>query len=585
VPSPTHAADFTTNYKVEYFPDVNNGTPLTKVKMKIDLISHSAGSYISKFSISFPKVFKIDNATALFNVPITPQTETTGEVTTLQVTLPEPTSSDKSVSTVYFDFYQENLFKINGNVWEFILPTILMEKENNYEISLHMPENSDKKLSISKPKPSTVDGNTITWRNPDVKTIFTTFGSKQLYAINLSYHLKNPELRRVYTDVAFPPDSLYQKIYLEQIDPEPSQMFRDEDGNMIGRYYLDPRENKEITYKGTIEVLSLPRSEVKSYQATKLSEQEGYLLQKNKFWSVDVKTDFTTAEDIFSYVTSALQYDHAGADSKRQRMGANEALRQPSKAVCTEYTDVFVALARQKGIYAREVEGYGYSFDSQLRPVSTKSDILHAWPEYFDAKTAQWTPVDPTWQSTSGINYFSSLDLNHIVFAIHGKDPEYPLPAGTYKLEDSKDVSVEPIAMEPREKRDLSVTSINIPSKLFGNKLYSQHMVVENKGNTYLWNVPVQIQTNFGLHKTIYLDSLAPLETRSVPLLFKTPNVLNLQAAFLTATALNQTLYTDSFQLMPYYYDLALKTGIIITVLASGLLLIKVFFLKRRSAV
>jgi hypothetical protein len=578
IPSKLFAADdFTTNYKVDYYLDENNGHPLTKVKMQVDILNHTAGSYISKFSLSFPKVFKIDNATALNNVPITPVVQTEGETTTIQVTLPPPTTPDKSKSTIYFDFYQENLFQINGNVWEVILPTILLQKQSSYEISLHLPDNTNKHLSISKPTPTTIEGNVITWTNPDVKTIYTTFGSQQYYALNLVYHLQNKGIGRVYTDVAFPPDSLYQKMYLGSIDPPPATVFEDEDGNYIGRYYLNPKESKTITYKGTAELDSLPRAEVKTYQSNVLDSQKKYLLNKNKYWDVNVKTDLHTASDIFSYVTSALQYDLADINKDKKRLGADQALREPTKAVCTEFTDVFVALARQKGIYSREVEGYGYSSDLELRPVSVNSDILHAWPEYYDQITQQWTPVDPTWQSTSGINYFSSLDLNHIIFAIHGKDPEYPFPAGTYKIGDSKDVSIQPVANKPTESTNVVLSSNSIPKKVFGNKVYTSTLTFENKGNIYVWELPVKITSNIGLQKNITIGVLAPMEKKQVKVAFKTPNVLKLQQGELEMKAQGSSLYSSTYQLMPYYYDIALKVGIIITSLATIFLLIKVF--------
>ncbi|MEO6509203.1 MAG: hypothetical protein ABIO02_04570, partial [Patescibacteria group bacterium] len=314
----TLAADFTTNYKVDYYLDENNGSPLTKVKMRVDVLNHTPDSYISKFSISFPKLFKIDNVSALYKEPITPRIETEGDATTLLVDLPPPTLADKTRSTIYFDFYQENLFKITGNVWEVILPTIQLQDKSEYDITLHIPENSKKRLSISKPKPSTNDGNTITWHNPDVKTIYTTFGAQQYYDLNLKYHLQNDDLRRVYTEIAFPPDSLYQKIYIDQIDPKPAEISIDEDGNFIGKYYLNPKESKDIVFKGTAELYSLPRADVKIYQSKKINEQKSYLLSTNKYWSLDNNSKYTTPEEIFSYVATALKYDieHVNDDKK-----------------------------------------------------------------------------------------------------------------------------------------------------------------------------------------------------------------------------------------------------------------------------
>ncbi|PIP14879.1 hypothetical protein COX47_02840, partial [Candidatus Roizmanbacteria bacterium CG23_combo_of_CG06-09_8_20_14_all_35_49] len=82
---------------------------------------------------------------------------------------------------------------------------------------------------------------------------------------------------------------------------------------------------------------------------------------------------------------------------------------------------------------------------------------LHAWPEYYDSKSELWKPIDPTWENTSGIDYLSSFDLNHIVFVIHGKKPDYPLPAGMYKIDNSQDISIKPAASYPEEKKEVII--------------------------------------------------------------------------------------------------------------------------------
>ena len=55
-----------------------------------------------------------------------------------------------------------------------------------------------------------------------------------------------------------------------------------------------------------------------------------------------------------------------------------------------EFTDLFVAIARAAGIPARESVGYAYTTNSRLRPLSLVTDVLHAWPEYYDADKKIW---------------------------------------------------------------------------------------------------------------------------------------------------------------------------------------------------
>ncbi|MEO6508470.1 MAG: transglutaminase domain-containing protein, partial [Patescibacteria group bacterium] len=238
--------------------------------------------------------------------------------------------------------------------------------------------------------------------------------------------------------------------------------------------------------------------------------------------------------------------------------------KNPTQAVCTEFTDLFVALARQKNIYAREIEGYGYSVDENLRPITTNSDVLHAWPEYYDSSIDQWVAVDPTWQSTSGINYFSSLDLNHIIFAIHGKDPEYPLPGGTYKIKDSKDVSVEPTKNIPNDSISLTVKSFDLHSRVFGNQMYNTKLFIQNTSNIYLWNVPIEIKSPIGLNKTVTVNVIAPMEVKEIPITFKSVNVHRSETKELEISAFQKEIFSKEYQLMPKFYDIGLKVGLTI---------------------
>jgi len=36
-----------------------------------------------------------------------------------------------------------------------------------------------------------------------------------------------------------------------------------------------------------------------------------------------------------------------------------------------------------------------YTDDIRLRPLDLVTDMLHAWPEYYDEEKEIWTPVDP----------------------------------------------------------------------------------------------------------------------------------------------------------------------------------------------
>ena len=71
-----------------------------------------------------------------------------------------------------------------------------------------------------------------------------------------------------------------------------------------------------------------------------------------------------TPRAIYDYVVHALTYDIDRVLQRKERAGALGALKNPSSAVCLEFTDLFIALARAAGIPAREVDGFAYTLDA-----------------------------------------------------------------------------------------------------------------------------------------------------------------------------------------------------------------------------
>ncbi|MCX6726691.1 MAG: transglutaminase-like domain-containing protein, partial [Candidatus Shapirobacteria bacterium] len=172
-------------------------------------------------------------------------------------------------------------------------------------------------------------------------------------------------------------------------------------------------------------------------------DQNRYLEAK-QFWPTDspqiinTVTGFKTPKDIYDFVVNYLSYDFSGL-SLAKRQGAILALQNPTKALCTEFTDLFVTLSRAKSIPSREIEGFAYTNNPKIKPLNPNSDILHAWPQYYDFVKQIWISVDPTWEkTTNGIDYFSDLDLNHLVFVTHGIDSVYPPPPGSYRTNDQQ---------------------------------------------------------------------------------------------------------------------------------------------------
>lgn len=84
-----------------------------------------------------------------------------------------------------------------------------------------------------------------------------------------------------------------------------------------------------------------------------------------------------------------------------------ETILKTKKGTCSEYTNLFLALMRQKGIPARFISGFIYMPDQNFYG-------CHAWAECY-IKGYGWVPVDPQpanpWFPTCAIKLFAGKDF------------------------------------------------------------------------------------------------------------------------------------------------------------------------------
>ncbi|MBI4100214.1 transglutaminase domain-containing protein [Candidatus Microgenomates bacterium] len=429
-----------------------------------------------------------------------------------------------------FSFKTPEIANKSGRIWEINIPAKDEESSvTRYDVILKVPPSFGKPAYLS---PQPIQG--LLWSKEQVKGgITAAFGQYQISNFILNYHLKNPQTRPVYTEITLPSDTAYQRIKFNVIKPEPISLRVDEDGNWLARYNLDPKEKLNIQVSGLVKLSYIPDP---TYQ-TKHADLKRYL-EKQEYWESDdeqikkLARELKIPRAIYDYVVSTLEYSYDKALKGDKRQGAKKAIEKSDWAVCMEFTDLFIALARAAGIPAREVDGFAYTTNSKLRPLSLENDVLHTWPEYWDEEKKIWIMVDPTWaDTTGGINYFDKLDFNHFALAIKGLSSETPFPAGTYKIDGSegKDVTVEPSNQEwTEEKTDLDV-NFNLPKTILSGITLGGSVSVTNKGSTAIYNKQLEIvSSDLPIeNQTKVIKSLAPMETIDIPFRFPGSGLFN----------------------------------------------------------
>ncbi len=355
--------------------------------------------------------------------------------------------------TMHFSLAYESsdIAKKEGRIWEVFIPQPVNLGEDNYMIELYVPDSFGGPI-YQKPAPK--EGRNF-WRKKEISSSgiaiayspYPGVPAYQAYDFTLKYQLNNSKLYPIYTYIALPPDTNYQKIFLNHMIPPPIDVTLDEDGNWLAKYFLSARSNLEVAADGSAAVFS------QGVLPNPLPLKNRSDLGADKYWETDnpkiveVSKGNNTPEQIYNFVVTKLFYDKNRGKGNPKRLGAAAVLMSPNSAICLEFTDLFVSLARANGIAARELDGFGLTQNESRQPLSLSKDTLHAWPEYFDRAKNSWVMVDPTWgKTTLGTDYFHLLDFDHLVFVIHGKNSQFPYPAGTYKNStESKNVTVTPV--------------------------------------------------------------------------------------------------------------------------------------------
>lgn len=454
-----------------------------------------------------------------------------------------------------------------------------------YTAVLHIP-NSYSKIRNYKPQPKQLDEETALWTEKELnETGAVVFiGESQYYEIDLEYDIKNEGLTNSIKEITIPPDTAYQRVILKDIIPIPMYIELDFEGNWIAKYDLNPKQDLHIILKVAVETFFQPRSEFRYRELDKKS----YLIA-HKYWEVNDKelnkkgNELNTAENIYFFVKDHLSYNFHKVNNNEERSGAVVAYADSNNAVSTEFTDLFITLARAAGIPAREVNGYAYASNPDTQPQSLILDQLHSWPEYYDSDQHIWVPIDPTWADTTiGIDYFTALDFSHITFAQRGLSSTQPLPAGMFRSGDkTKYVMVRLLDELPDTKIKKIELELDVPEQAALGKSVEGHLLITNPNNFAVLNVLVNLESRpVKISKQLQeITILPPLSKTRVPFelapFYSLDTVNNIVKASYIDQHIEQTITITNLNEL-------IKPYLVVIGIGSTLLLLIIYIIRRK---
>jgi hypothetical protein len=475
-------AKFNTGYQV-YYKVSDNG--VTHVTFVITQKNNLSIVYATEYGISLNET-KIANLKIKDEgVEVVPVVTKNQNQTLVSFPFAKKVVGKDKIHNFTIEYDTSDIVSKQGNTWQINIPRFETDENVSDQTAiLTLPANFPQPAYID-PKPDIVNGSTYYFSSKILanKPISAIFGKNQYYKGKVSYFIKNTSLTSAsQSKITLIPNTAYQEVFYESITPFPTKYENDQDGNLIATYDLKPNQELDIEAKLFVKTDFLPKQiqVEKNYAYTESTTIWNY---NDNIFSVPELKNLTSPKSVYDFVANKLQYDYQKINAKGTvRVPAGDSLLNYISAICTDYTDLFVALARKAKIPARELEGLAISENPDLKPISAQRDILHAWPEYYDETKKQWIQVDPTWGSTTrGLDYFNKLDFNHIVFAIHGSDPFSPPPAGAFKKEGS---SEKMISFEAIEEIDFPKEKLEIKAGKFS--LTNSNFVVKNINGTYI---------------------------------------------------------------------------------------------------
>ncbi len=576
-PTPVFATDdnFDTAYDVTYTVTPDS---ITHVAIVATLTNTTGKYFASSYKVNVGSS-NISNVTASDpDGPIPPNVQQDDDGYSIGVDFNKKVVGMGKSLVFKINFDTTSIAQSKGGIWEINIPGIQNISDfSTFDVHLRVPKEFGNPTYI---KPF-INSTTLDFTKDQLQTsgISLAFGAKQLYSFRLIYHLKNKNLFPIRTEVALPPTTNYQDVYITSVSKIPVNVTEDTDGNWLAQYSLAPSQALDITVQGYVQTYLTPRQQDESGKNLSLYLNEKPYWQVTDPTVVKLAKQLQTPYAIYEYVRNKLTYDFSRVAGRQERLGAVAALAKSYSAVCLEFTDLFVALSRAADIPAREVDGYAFTDNSKQRPLSKVQDILHAWPEYYDTDLKTWVMVDPTWgNTTGGVDYFNTLDFDHVAFVIKGSDSSYPIPAGGYKLQnnlDEKDVYMDIATTIPNQDTKL-VVSTNFPKVIVPFLPVNGTITIRNNGPLMLPSQSVTITNPILLPKTqsATIPAIPPFGWYSIPLQYKKAPILTKKTVPVTIQ-IGSKIINQSLILSPLYLDeIVIKGGIAIGTLCGIIILI-----------
>jgi len=452
-------ADFDTAYNIEYAID---SSLVVSVKENIGVINQNASAVPSSFieTITNISIYDIKVWDAK-DKEIEPEVEIKEgqKETIVKIPIKDPAIGKGKKTQVTLFYKTKDLAGKTGRILNLHIPKAPVSNfMQEYNVQVKIPRDFGPQISVT-PNPveekMEEEGYVLLYNKQSLEKygISASFGDYQIFDFELTYELQNNSFLAKNMSVTLPLQvENYQEVSLLDITPKPLRLKKDGNGNVIASFKVGGKKSLDVKVAGKAKVYTRETSAVNYDTDFVIPKELNRFVKPQPYWETRDKEVLELAQSltskdrgvtqnalsIYTYITKNISYDFEKAKEggSLTRKGALQTLKD-KKGLCLDFTDLFIALTRAAGIPAREVDGYAYAKDFGVTPTPS-IHLLHSWAQYYSPQMG-WVSVDPTWGATSGLDYFSKLDNNHLAFVIKGIDSQNPQPSAKFKVNFSND--------------------------------------------------------------------------------------------------------------------------------------------------
>lgn len=246
-------------------------------------------------------------------------------------------------------------------------------------------------------------------------TVGALYGEQSIADIHIQQTLTNDSWWWKTLRVIVPPDASQQQIFLQSVQPQPSQVRLDHDGNIVISYVLHPKQTIVAEVHAQAQVVANQRSASSGTAAGAIPEAllQHYTSLSNGWqeWVVESVSAVGEVGD-----------DRALLSKLYARAQEHEVIGETAYNRAEQRAQVLVAAARDNNLPARIIVGKLFENESTGEVQNTARS--HVWTEVY-LPDSGWVVVDPSDQGP----YLDEqlIDMRYLALGIRSVSPTIPM--------------------------------------------------------------------------------------------------------------------------------------------------------------